>query len=90
MSSVWEEHTMVTQERRNIRERAALIQRLIKAVVENPSVMLNVSTLQVWLGVHVDAAQRILSRMVASGLVREISRGVFVPGSLMRTQPLSY
>jgi hypothetical protein len=88
MSSVWEEHTMVTQERRNIRERAALIQRLIKAVVENPSVMLNVATLQVWLGLHVDAAQRILSRMVASGLVREISRGVFVPGSLMRTQPL--
>jgi hypothetical protein len=82
---------MVIQERRNVRERAALIQRLIKAVVENPSVMLNVATLQVWLGLHVDAAQRILSRMVASGLVREISRGVFVPGALMRAQPpLSY
>jgi hypothetical protein len=81
---------MVTQERRNIRERAALVQRLIKAVVENPSVTLNVATLQVWLGVHVDAAQRILSRMVASGLVREVSRGVFVPDALTGVQPLSY
>jgi hypothetical protein len=70
---------MVVEERRNVRERAARLQRLIKAVVENPSVTVNVATLQVWLGVHVDAAQRILSRMVASGLVREVNRGVFVP-----------
>jgi hypothetical protein len=80
---------MVTEERRNIRERAARLQRLIKAVVDNPSVTLNVATLQGWLGLHVDAAQRILSRMVASGLVREVSRGVFVPGTL-GVQPLSY
>jgi|SoiMethySBSTD1v2_1073268.scaffolds.fasta_scaffold79658_2 hypothetical protein len=80
---------MPNQERRNIRERAARLQRLIKAVVENPSVTLNVATLQVWLGVHMDAAQRILSRMVASGLVREVSRGVFVPGAVMGVRPLS-
>ena len=67
-------------ERRDIRHRAAVVQRVIDGVVQNPSVTLTVATLQSWLGVPLDAAQRILQRLAASGLVREVQRGVWARG----------
>lgn len=70
------------QERRNIRSRAAIVQRVIDGIVQNPSVTLTVNTLQEWLGVPSDAAQRILQRLIASGLVREVQRGVWARASL--------
>ena len=70
------------EERRNIRGRAAIVQRVIDGVVQNPSVTLTVGTLQQWLGVPMDAAERILDRLASSGLVREIQRGVWARGSL--------
>jgi CRP-like cAMP-binding protein len=69
------------EERRDIRHRAAVVQRVIEGVVQNPSVTLTVNTLQSWLGVPVEAAQRILQRLAASGLVREVQRGVWARGS---------
>ena len=70
------------EERRNIRSRAAIVQRVITDVVRNPSVTLSVSTLQQWLGVPREAAERILDRLASSGLVREVQRGVWARGSL--------
>lgn len=69
------------EERRNIRHRAAVVQRVIDGVVQNPSVTLTVNTLQAWLDVPIDAAQRILQRLAASGLVREVQRGVWARGT---------
>ena len=69
------------EERRNIKTRAAVVQRVIDGIVQNPSVTLTVSTLQQWLGVPMDAAQRILDRLASSGLVREVQRGVWARGS---------
>jgi hypothetical protein len=69
-------------ERRDIKNRAAVIRRVIEGIVQNPSVTLTVATLQQWLGVPSDAAQRILDRLATSGLVREIQRGVWARGSL--------
>jgi hypothetical protein len=69
------------EERRNIKARAAVVQRVIDGVVQNPSVTLTVNTLQTWLGVPVDAAQRILDRLASSGLVREVQKGVWARGS---------
>jgi hypothetical protein len=71
----------MTQERRNIRARAAVVQRVIDNIVQNPSVTLSVNTLQMWLGVPVEAAQRILDRLASSGLVREVQRGVWARGT---------
>ena len=68
-------------ERRNIKGRAAVVQRVIDGIVQNPSVTLTVSTLQQWLGVPLDAAQRILDRLASSGLVREVQKGVWARGS---------
>ena len=69
---------MDPKERRNLRQRAAVVQRVISSVLENPSVTLSVDTLQMWLNVPMEAAQRILARLVSSGLVREVNRGVWV------------
>ena len=68
-------------ERRNIKNRAAVVQRVIDGIVQNPSVTLSVNTLQTWLGVPLDAAQRILDRLASSGLVREVQKGVWARGS---------
>lgn len=69
------------QERRNIRIRSALVQRVIDGVIQNPSVTLSVNTLQTWLGIPLEAAQRILQRLASSGLVREVQRGVWARGT---------
>ena len=81
---------MARNERRNIRERGALVQRLIKGVIQNPSLTLSVETLQAWLNVPVDGAQRILTNLVSAGLVREVRNGVWVPGPLPGAQPAFY
>ena len=72
----------MSQERRNIRSRAAIVQRVIEGIVQNPSVTLTVQTVQQWLGVPREAAERILGRLASSGLVREVQRGVWARGTL--------
>ena len=74
---------MGRRERRNIRERSAKVQRLINGITENPSITLTIASLQQWLDVRVDAAERILSRLASSGLLREVNKGMFVPGRLV-------
>jgi predicted transcriptional regulator len=64
------------EERRNIRERSAMVQYVIKSVIDNPSVTLTVETLHQWLNVPLAGAERILAKLVASGLVREVHQGV--------------
>ena len=64
-------------ERRNLTSRAAIVRRVIEGVVQNPSVTLTVNRLQLWLGVPVDAAHRILGRLASSGLLREVREGVW-------------
>jgi predicted AAA+ superfamily ATPase len=68
-------------ERRNIKERAAVVRQVINSVIQNPSVTLSVATLQSWLGVPVEAAERILDRLASSGLIREVQRGVWARAS---------
>jgi hypothetical protein len=70
------------RERRDLKLRTAVVQRVIEGVVQNPSVTLTVNTLQQWLGVPADAARRILDRLASSGLVKELQKGVWTRGSL--------
>jgi len=72
---------MRAEERRNISARAAVIQRVINGVVQNPSVTLTADTLQQWLDIPPDAAERILDRLTSSGLVREVQKGVWARGT---------
>jgi len=69
------------EERRNTKVRKAMVQHVVNSVLQNPSVTLTVNTLQAWLDVPVDAAQRILQRLASSGIVREVQRGVWARGT---------
>jgi predicted transcriptional regulator len=69
-------------ERRNIKHRAAIVRRVIEAIIQNPSVTLTVNTMQQWLNVPRDAAERILHRLASSGLVKEVQTGTWVRGLL--------
>lgn len=69
-------------ERRNVRNRAAIVQRVIDGIVQNPSVTLSLNTMQQWLGVPKEAAERILDRLISSGLVKEVQKGVWARGTL--------
>ena len=71
----------MVQERRNAHARAAITQRIVTSVLQNPSVTLSVDTLHAWLGLHMDAADRILRRLASSGIVREVQRGVWARGT---------
>ena len=77
---------MRVEERRNIPARAAVVQRVINGIVENPSVTLTVDTLQAWLDIPLEAADRILQRLASSGLVREVQKGVWARGTLPGAQ----
>ena len=72
---------MRVEERRNISARAAVVQRVINGVVQNPSVTLTAETLRRWLNIPSDAAERILERLASSGLVREVEKGVWARGT---------
>jgi hypothetical protein len=69
-------------DRRDKTRRAKIVRCLLDSVVENPSLMLSVPTLQQWLQVPADAAQRILQRLVDAGVMREVRRGVWVGGAI--------
>ena len=69
-------------ERRNLTRRGAIVKRVVDGIVQNPSVTLTVNTIQQWLGVPMEAAERILHRLASSGLVKEVETGTWVRGSL--------
>lgn len=69
------------QERRDKTRRAEVVRAVIERVVQNPSVTLTVDTMQQWLNVPVEAAERILRRLVDSGLMREVRRGEWARGT---------
>ena len=69
-------------ERRNLKHRAAILQRVIDGIIQNPSVTLTVNTVQQWLNVPREAAERILHRLASSGLVKEVETGTWARGSL--------
>ena len=64
-------------ERRNLARRGALVQRVISGITQNPGLLLTVDSMQQWLDVPQEAAERILNRLASSGLVKEVQQGVW-------------
>ena len=64
-------------ERRNLARRGALVKLVITEITQKPGLILTVSTMQQWLDVPQEAAERILNRLASSGLVKEIQKGVW-------------
>jgi DNA-binding IscR family transcriptional regulator len=74
------------QDRRDKTRRAQIVRCVLESIVQNPSLMVSVTTLQQWLHVPGDAAERILQRLVDSGLMREVRGGVWVRGTIPGAQ----
>lgn len=77
-------------ERRNTVRRSAVVRGVLECIRHNSSVTLSSDTLQQWLHVSVDAAERILQRLVNAGLMREIRPGVWVRNAWLCAQRPGY
>ena len=69
-------------DRRNSIRRGAIVRYVLNRILENPSIMLSVDTLQQWLQLPGDVAERILRRLIDAGVLREVNRGVWVPSPM--------
>ena len=76
-------------ERRDIISREQVIRGVIDGVVLSSSVTLTIETIETRLGVSHDAAERILRRLEAAGLISEIDAGTWAraPGSSASRAP---
>ncbi len=72
-------------ERRNSTQRQRISAQIRTALT--PSILLTVEETQRLLQLHKEACQRILRRLVESGVLREIQRGVYTPTALLSGLP---
>ena len=68
-------------DRRDLTHRAELVRSIVAGVVRNPYAVVTSDSLQHWLHVPRTVAERIIERLVSSGLVREIAAGVWARSS---------
>lgn len=68
-------------DRRDTTRRAELVRSIVSGVVRNPYAVVTSDSLQHWLHVPRTVAERIIDRLVSSGLVREITSGVWARSS---------
>ena len=64
-------------DRRDTLRRAELVRSVVAGVVRNPYAVVTRESLQNWLHIPRAVADRILNRLVSSGLLREIDDGVW-------------
>jgi DNA-binding IscR family transcriptional regulator len=64
-------------DRRDTRRRAELVRSVVAGVVRNPYAVVTIKSLQNWLNIPRCVAERILNRLVSSGILREIRAGVW-------------
>ena len=64
-------------DRRDTARRAELVRSIVAGVVRNPYAVVTRESLQSWLHVPGTVADRILERLVSSGLLHEVRAGVW-------------
>ena len=64
-------------DRRNVKRRAQLLQRVIAEVVQGSLTTLTLDSLELRLGLARDAAERIIRRLVSAGVLQEVRRGMW-------------
>jgi hypothetical protein len=64
-------------DRRDTQRRAELVRSIVAGIVQNPYAVVTRDSLQQWLHIPANVADRILQRLASSGLIREISAGVW-------------
>jgi hypothetical protein len=64
-------------DRRDTTQRAELVRSIVAGVVRNPYAVVTRQSLEDWLHISRGVADRLLERLVSSGLMREIRAGVW-------------
>ena len=64
-------------DRRDTTRRAELVRSIVAGVVRNPYAVVTIESLADWLHISGGVAERILNRLVSSGLLREVRAGVW-------------
>jgi hypothetical protein len=70
----------MADERRDLQRRSECLKRIIDCIVQNPDDAVTISRVEELLAVPLDAAQRIVERLVASGVLYETRRGIWLHG----------
>jgi hypothetical protein len=68
----------MADERRDMQRRSECLRRIIDCIVQNPDEAVTIGRVEELLAVPLDAAQRIVERLVASGVLYETRRGVWL------------
>jgi hypothetical protein len=68
----------MADERRDLQRRSEFLRQIIDSIVQNPTAAVTTGRVEELLGVPLDAAERIIERLVASGVLCERSRGVWI------------
>ena len=68
-------------DRRDTTRRAELVRSIVAGVVRNPYAVVTRESLQHWLHVSSAVADRLIDRLVSSGLLREVHQGVWARSS---------
>jgi hypothetical protein len=68
----------MADERRDLQRRSEFLRQIIDCIVQNPSEAITIGRVEELLAVPLDAAERIIERLVASGVLYETSRGVWL------------
>ena len=68
---------ITSMDRRDTARRAELVRSIVAGVVRNPYAVVTRESLQSWLQVPGAVADRILGRLVSSGLLHEVRAGVW-------------
>jgi DNA-binding IscR family transcriptional regulator len=68
-------------DRRDIAHRAELVRSIVAGVVRNPYAVITSESLEHWLHIPRAVAERLLDRLVSSGLVQEVAAGVWARSS---------
>jgi predicted transcriptional regulator len=68
-------------DRRDTTRRAELVRSIVAGIVRNPYAVVTTESLQHWLHIPRAVADRIIERLVSSGLIREVAAGVWARSS---------
>jgi hypothetical protein len=68
-------------DRRDTTRRAGLVRSIVAGIVRNPYAVVTRESLQHWLHIPRAVADRIIERLVSSGLIREVAAGVWARSS---------
>ena len=83
------ESVAMERERRDFKRRAAVVDCIVRRIIQVPGVTVSIDMLREWCHIPVEAARRILLRLAGCGLMREMGRGVFLRNAWSRRESLS-